>query len=64
MNNTCSDVNAGNLQVCYRNRAIEYSNEGNWKKAREVLMDCVNDTSSKSEACAAKLQILEKEHSF
>ncbi len=63
-NNTYADVNASNLQICYQNRAIDYSNKGNWIKAREVLRDCVADTSSKSDACSEKLKKLETEHSF
>lgn len=61
---TFKKMNSGNLQVCYQNWTAKYYNEGNWPKAREILINCVNDTGTTGDECSSKLRELEKQHNF
>ncbi len=52
---------ARNLQAAYVNWSVSYSNDQEWAKAKEVLKQCVADSTSKSE-CGEMLEDLEKDH--
>ncbi|MBN1760544.1 MAG: hypothetical protein JW863_19605 [Chitinispirillaceae bacterium] len=60
-NSTYTEVNSGNLQICYQNWATGYYNESDLPKARAVLNACINDTSAWSDECSSRLRKLEKE---
>jgi hypothetical protein len=52
-----------NLEIVYRNWAIEASNAGDWPTARQALQACVSDLGGDA-TCAGALQDLESRHRF
>jgi hypothetical protein len=50
-----------NLEAAFVNWSLSFSNDGNWRKAEDVLKECVQDSASTPE-CGGMLDELQKAH--